>query len=361
MDVPIVALLFLPNEVSTMRKIWILSAFIIIVGVNSFDFRCNLPDEHLLTLCGSAYAEQAPEEILRAIVRIHSTVPEDARTAVALGTERKGSGVVIDKEGYVLTIGYLILEAERIEVVGQGGEALKASFVAYDHNTGIGILRAEKPFKVTPMKLGQSSEVTVGDPVLVASYGGPDSVQGARVVTRQEFAGYWEYLLEDAIFTTPPHLSFGGAALIGRDGRLVGIGSLYTRVTLPGLGAVPSNMFVPIDYLKPILNDLIVRGRSHEPTRPWLGLYSEEAHGRVVVIRIASGSPAEQAGLRAGDIILKVKKGAVKGLADFYRKVWALGEAGVDVPISILQGTEIRHVVLHSADRHQYLELPPKR
>jgi S1-C subfamily serine protease len=136
-DVPIVALLFIPNEVSTMRKIWILSVFIIIVGVNSFDFRCNLPDEHLLTPFGSAYAEQAPEEILRAIVRIHSTVPEDARTAVSLGTDRKGSGVVIDKEGYVLTIGYLILEAERIEVVGQGGEALKASFVAYDHNTGL--------------------------------------------------------------------------------------------------------------------------------------------------------------------------------------------------------------------------------
>jgi len=275
----------------------------------------------LLTSCGSANAEQAPEDLLTAIVRIHATVPEGARTAVSLGTTREGSGVVIDKEGYVLTIGYLILEAERIEVVGQRGET---------------------------------------DPVLVASYGGAEAVQGARVITRKEFAGYWEYLLEDAIFTTPPHLSFGGAALIGRNGQLVGIGSLYTRVTLPGLGAMATNMFVPIDRLKPILNDLIVRGRSREPTRPWLGLYSEEAHGRVVILRVASGSPAEQAGLQAGDIILKVKKGAVKGLADFYRKVWALGEAGVDVPVSILQGTEIRDVVVHSADRHQYLRLGPR-
>jgi S1-C subfamily serine protease len=118
-------------------------------------------------------------------------------------------------------------------------------------------------------------------------------------------------------------------------------------------------MFVPIDPLKTILSDLIARGRSREPSRPWLGLYSEEAHGRVIVLRVASGSPAEQAGLQAGDIILKVKEGAVKGLADFYRKVWALGEAGIDVPVSILQGTEIRDVVVHSADRHEYLRLRP--
>jgi S1-C subfamily serine protease len=314
----------------------------------------------LLIFCMSVNAEQAPEELLRAIVQIHTTVPENARTAVSLGTTREGTGVVIDKQGYVLTIGYLILEAERIEVLGLSGETLKATFVAYDHNSGFGILRTEKPLKVTPMKLGQSSGVTVGDPVLVASYGGPDAVQGARVITRKEFAGYWEYLLEDAIFTTPPHLSFGGAALIGRNGRLVGIGSLYTRVTLPGLGAMPTNMFVPIDRLKPILDDLIVRGRSREPSRPWLGLYSEEAHGRVIILRVAEGSPAEEAGLQGGDIILKVKKGAVKGLADFYRKVWALGEAGVDVPVSILQGTEIRDVVVRSADRHQYLRLGPR-
>ena len=313
----------------------------------------------LLICCGSVFAEQAPEEILGAIVRINSTVPETARTAVSLGTTREGTGVVINKKGYVLTIGYLILEAEQIEVVGQSGETLKAKFVAYDHNSGFGILQTEKPLQVTPMELGQSSELAAGDPVLVASYGGAEAVQGARVITRKEFAGYWEYLLEDAIFTTPPHLSFGGAALIGRNGRLVGIGSLYTRVTLPGIGAMVTNVFVPIDRLKPILDDLIARGRSRGPRRPWLGLYSEEAHGRVVIIRVASGSPAEQAGLKPGDIILKVKKGAVKGLADFYRKVWALGEAGIDVSLSVLQGTEIRNVVVHSADRHEYLRLGP--
>lgn len=324
-------------------------------------FSMSLILSALFTFCGLVQAEQAPEEVLKAIVRVIATVPENARTAVSLGTNREGSGVVIDTRGHVLTIGYLILEAERIEILGLSGEAINATFVAYDHNSGFGILRAEKPLKVTPMQLGPSSEVHVGDPVLVASYGGPDSVQGVRVVTRQEFAGYWEYLLQDAIFTTPPHVSFGGAALIGRNGQLVGIGSLFTRVTVSGVGAVPSNMFVPIDALKPILNDLIVKGHSRGPRRPWLGLYSDEAHGRVIILRIASGSPAEQAGLRPGDIILKVNNGPVEGLADFYRKMWALGEAGVDVPMHILQGTEVRNMVVRSADRDKYLRLGPKR
>lgn len=314
----------------------------------------------LFTVCAPAGAEQKPEQILKAITKIRSVVPEGARTARSLGTEREGNGVVIDLRGHILTIGYLILEAKAIEVIGPGGEAVSANFVAYDHNSGFGLLRAEKPLGVTPMKLGQSSEVSVGDPLLVASHGGPESVQGARVVSRQEFAGYWEYLLEDAIFTVPPHPGFGGAALIGGDGRLVGIGSLYTQVSIAGVGSVPSNMFVPIDLLKPILNDLITKGRSQDPPRPWLGAYAEETHGRVFVIRVSSESPAEKAGVQPGDIILKVNKEPVKGLADFYRKVWVLGAAGVDVPLSILQGSTIRDVTVHSADRYNYLRIHPR-
>jgi S1-C subfamily serine protease len=211
------------------------------------------------------------------------------------------------------------------------------------------------------MKLGQSSDVSEGDPILVASHGGSDSVQGARVVSRSEFAGYWEYLLENAIYTAPPHPSFGGAALIGRDGRLLGIGSIFTQKTIPGLGSIQCNMFVPIDLLKPILANLITTGRSVEPPLPWLGLYAEETRGRVFVLRIASGSPAEKAGLQSGDIVLTVDRNAVSGLADFYRKLWALGKAGVKVPLRILQGTQIRDITVHSADRYQFLSLKPKQ
>jgi len=269
--------------------------------------------------------------------------------------------VVIDSKGHILTIGYLILEAETIEVIGPEGKAIKATSVGYDHNTGLGLLRTDKPLSVMPMELGESSEVKEGDPVLVASHAGSDSVQGARVFSRDEFVGYWEYLLEDAILTAPFHSNFGGAALIDRNHRLVGIGSLFVQIAIPGIGSIPGNIFVPIDHLKPILNDLMSKGRPQVPPRPWLGLYVEEAHDHIIVKRVASESPAEHAGLRPGDIILTVNKKAVIGLADFYRKVWALGSAGVDVPLRVLQGIEIRDINVHSSDRYLFFSLKPQK
>ena len=315
----------------------------------------------LIALSVPVYADQDAKEILKAIVKIRATIPQDAHSASTLGTEREGNGVVIDSKGYILTIGYLIAEAETIEVIGPDEKTINAIFVGYDHNTGFGLLRTEKPLNVAPMKLGHSSEVKEGEPVLVAGHGGADSVQVARVISRREFTGYWEYLLEDAIYTAPAYSNFGGAALIGRDGQLLGIGSIFTQLTVLGFGSIPCNMFVPIDLLDPILSDLKTIGRSSRSPRPWLGINAEEAHGRVFITRITPGSPAEKAGLKLGDLILTVKKNAVNGLADFYRKVWALGNAGVDVPLSILQGIEIRDIKVHSGDRYQFLRFKPEQ
>ena len=206
------------------------------------------------------------------------------------------------------------------------------------------------------MKLGLSSEIKENTPVLVASHGGRGSALGVRVISRQEYVGYWEYLMEDAIFTTPPHSNYGGAALIDRDGRLVGIGSLYSVLKLPGIGSIPSNMFIPIDRLKPILNNMINKGRSTDRPRPWLGIFSQETYGRIIITRVSPGGPAEQAGLKQGDIILKVEDHAVSGLTDFYKKVWALGSAGVGVPLSVLQGTRINEIIVRSSNLDRFLK-----
>lgn len=322
---------------------------------------CFLSLIFLILTGGPAYGDPSAEEILNAIVKIKSVVSENAFTARSLGTQREGNGVVIDAKGHILTIGYLIVEAETLEVLTAEGKTIGASFVGYDHATGFGLLRADQPLNVAPLKLGKSSEVKEGDPILMAGYGGTESVLVGRVIARKEFAGNWEYLLEDAIYTAPAHTGFGGAALMDRDGKLLGIGSLLTQVLIPGFGAVACNVSVPIDLLHPILADLLAKGRQGAAPRPWLGINSEESHNRVFVLRVTPGGPAEKSGLQPEDMILSVKGEEVKGLADFYRKVWALGNAGVEVPLGILRGTKIIHLTLKSIDRHQMLKLHPKK
>jgi S1-C subfamily serine protease len=291
---------------------------------------------------------------MKAIVRVRATVPLEASTARSLGTEREGNGILIGENGLILTIGYLILEAERIEVQVEG-RVLPADFVGYDGDTGFGLLRARGLSGVAPLPLGVSSEIKVGDSLHVGGYG--DVPSPVRVVSRDEFVGYWEYLLNDALYTAPAYRDWGGAALI-RDGRLVGVGSILATLRLSGVGRLPCNMFVPIDLLKPILAELVRTGRSGAPPRPWLGLNAEENEGHVVVTMVTPQGPAEQAGLRRGDIILAVARQAVSGVAEFYRRVWSSGPAGTAIRLRVLQGDRIRELTVHSEDRYQRLRRP---
>jgi S1-C subfamily serine protease len=315
----------------------------------------------LIAFFAPAYAVTQAEEVLKAIVKIRASIPEGARTAAVLGTEREGHGIVLDARGHILTAGYLIVESERIEVTASDGRKLAAVFVGYDHATGFGILRAEGTLQVEPMKLGSASDLKEGAPVIVAGHGGLEAAIGARVVARREFTGYWEYILDNAIYTAPAYAQFAGAALIGPEGQLLGIGSLFTQLNVPGLGLLPCNIFIPIDLLQPILQDLISTGRSQQPAKPWLGLNAEEAYGRVFVTRITEGGPAEEAGLKADDLILTVNGKPVLGLSDFYRKVWGSGSAGVEVTLGILKGVEIKELSVRSGDRTKFLLMNPKK
>ncbi len=200
---------------------------------------------HLVVVGDDGYAQKQPEEILKAVVKVRAVIPDSALTAPLLGTEREGNGILIDSDGYILTIGYLILEAARIEVIDRENQVIEARFVAYDYDTGFGLIRADKFLNVAPLELGFSTELKQGDPALVAGYKGSEDVVGVRVVQRGEFVGYWEYLLENAIYTTPPYPNYAGAALIGPDGSLLGIGSIYTRLAVAGFGAIPANLTGP--------------------------------------------------------------------------------------------------------------------
>jgi S1-C subfamily serine protease len=329
-----------------------------LVNTRTTAMMCLLPLV-LILLCFPAYAEGNPKEVLQSVLKIRAVVPESARSAATLGTNREGHGVLIDSEGLILTTGYLIMDSESIEVTGPDGQTIQAGFVGYDYTSGFGLLRARSPIPVAPMKLGRSSEVKEGDPVIVAGSGGADSAIGTLVVARREYAGSWEYLLEDAIYTSPPYASFGGAALIGADGSLLGIGSLLIQVQFPGVGIVLTNVFIPIDLLTPILNDMVEKGRPRTPSRPWLGINAEEIRGRVFVTRVTAGGPSERAGLQASDIVLKVNGAAVEGLSDFWRKVWSTGSAGVEITMNILKGAEIQEVKVRSADRYDQATVKP--
>ena len=295
------------------------------------------------------------DPILRSIVAVRSSIPEGAFTATTLGTRREGSGVVIRESGLVLTIGYLITEAEEVWLTSNEGQVVPAHALAYDQETGFGLVQALDRLDLPTLDFGDAAETSVGDPVVLAD--GIGRFVQANIVAKQEFAGYWEYLLEEAIFIAPAHPSWGGAALVGADGKLLGIGSLRLQVSRNGEVA-DINMVVPIDLLPPVLDDLLTRGRLNKPPRPWLGAFSAESNGKVVVMSVAEGGPAAQAGLRQGDIISDVRDGEVEGLADFYRKVWASGPAGAEVPMRVVRDGRETWLRVKSADRSSFLRKP---
>ena len=297
------------------------------------------------------------DELVSAVVRVKSFINPDARTIRNLGREREGSGVVIDDNGLVLTIGYLMVEAYAAELVTNDGRTLPANIVGYDHETGLGLLQAIAPLKVKPMALGRSADIKVGDPALIASHGGLANAAAVRVMARREFAGSWEYLLDSAIFTAPAYRNWSGAALIGREGKLVGIGSLIVGDAGGDGSGVAGNMFVPVDLLPPILGDLIADGRASAPARPWLGVNAEDVGGRLVVGRVTPQSPAEKAGLARGDVIFRIAGATPKDLADFYRKLWALGQAGAVVPLEVERGSDLRKFEVPSMNRLDHLKL----
>jgi S1-C subfamily serine protease len=276
------------------------------------------------------------KNILEAVIGIKTTIPSDARTARFLGKERIGSGVVIDSEGLILTIGYLILEAEGAVITDSSGNQTTAKIIAYDHESGLGLLRMQKPLKVKPIRLGNSDNARLQNQVLVASRIGPRPVIPARVVSRRVFTGGWEYLLENAIFTAPPHRFHSGAALVGGDGKLLGIGSLIVgNAAAPNIPS-PGNMFVPVNALKPILADLLEHGRRQSPPKPWIGANTIEMRNRVFINRVSKDGPASKAGLHPGDLIAGVNGKTIRSQEDFYRTLWAGRKAGDVIKLDVL-------------------------
>jgi len=307
------------------------------------------------------------DEVLASVVGIRALVPPDAFTAEVLGTERAGHGALIRSDGIVLTIGYLITEAETIWISLSGGRTVPGHVLGYDQETGFGLVQALARLDLPALPLGRSSEAEVGMRVVVAGFGGRSKAVAARIIAKQEYAGYWEYVLDEALYTAPAHPFWGGTALIGPAGDLLGIGSLQIQAANPdpvrqavrqARQADDANMMVPIDLLRPIFDDLATIGRPNRPARPWLGLYATEIGNSVAILGVASRGPARKADLREGDIVLAVAGDPVSDLAGLFRRVWALGDAGVAVPLTINREGKTFEARVQSTDRRRLLKGP---
>ncbi len=294
---------------------------------------------------------------LRSVVLVHAEIPDEAFTASILGTERIGHGTVIEEDGLVLTIGYLITEAESIWLTTQDGRVVPGHALAYDQVTGFGLILPLGHLNAPAIERGSAEMTGVGDSVIVIGHGGVEHSLDAKVIARREFAGYWEYLLEDALFTSPPHPQWGGTALVGQDGRLLGVGSLLVQETI-GSETLDANMFVPIDLLEPILEEMKRLGRPARSPRPWLGMYTTPMQGNLVVGALTQGGPAHRAGVRLGDVVLEVAGEPVSDLADLFRRVWSTGSAGAVVPLTLARGKTTSRIRITSADREDFLTKP---
>jgi S1-C subfamily serine protease len=294
---------------------------------------------------------------LDAVVLLRAEIPGDAFTASILGTERAGNGVVIREDGLVLTIGYLITEAESIWLTTNRGTVIQGHALAYDQATGFGLVMPLGKLGVQPLARGTAGSAEPGNGVIVIGQGGRAHSLKAKIIAKREFAGYWEYVLDEALFSAPAHPQWGGAALIGEDGRLLGIGSLLVQESVGGK-VVDGNMFVPIDLLAPILDEMLATGRPARPPRAWLGIYTTEIEGHVVIGGLAPGGPAERAGVQLGDLVLEAGGTKVANLAALFRRVWDLGPAGTEVELTLSRRGASSTARIRSADRSDFLKKP---
>jgi len=290
------------------------------------------------------------------VVKVNSKALANARSNRTLGPQREGTGVVIDSEGLVLTIGYLIIEAETVELSTADGKTYPATVVGYDSATGFGLLKSLRPLPIKPVQIGQSAGIGERELVLIVGF---DGVAPAYVVSRRPFVGYWEYLLEEAIYTAPATVNWSGAALLNREGKLLGVGSLVVGDAMGTKAQVPGNLFVPIDLLKPILGDLIATGKSGVRPRPWIGVNTQEVQGNVIVTRVTSEGPADDAHIRSGDVIVGIGGQPVTGQADLYVKLWKSGDAGVDIPLDVLRAGRVEKITVKSIDRDRHFRPRP--
>ncbi|MEK9653718.1 MAG: S1C family serine protease [Betaproteobacteria bacterium] len=296
------------------------------------------------------------ERVIDAVVKVKTFVPDDAFTANILGTERLGSGVLISGEGLIVTIGYIITEAETIWVTTNDGATYPAHIVGYDQASGFGLIQVSQPLSILPVPIEQHCSPQKNEEAYIVSFGGKKHSLTTKISDIREFTGYWEYVLDEGIYTSPPHPQWGGAGLFNNMGNLVGIGSLLLQEGFER--QQQGNLVVPTSILLPILDEMVKYGRSPDKPRPWLGMYTVDSEQKFFVSSLAPSGPAALAGIKEGDQILEIQGQKVNSLANLFRSIWKQGEAGVKISITVSRSGDVLRMEVTSADRNDFLKKP---
>jgi S1-C subfamily serine protease len=300
---------------------------------------------------------QMVERVMQSVVAIQARTDDDASTARTLGQRRQGSGVVIGPD-LVLTIGYLLIEAQSVDLIDRQGRRVPAQVKAVDTVSGFGLVRSLVPLRLEPVPLGDSDVVKAPAKVLTLGQGEVELTE-LQVVSRKPFAGNWEYLLETPLMTLPAVNNWSGAGLFDEAGQLIGLGSLLVPDVFGDSKPMPGNLYVPLNELKPQLVELLRNGKRTGPAQSWLGISSQAVRGGgLMVQRVTPESPASQAGIQAGDVLVALQGRAIDNLPDFYRQLWTSGPAGSTLEITVKRLGQERKIRITTGDRALSLKAP---
>jgi len=288
------------------------------------------------------------ERVLPATVHIEARIPETHPSTRILGSERMGSGTIIDAAGLVLTVNYVVLGAEQVKVTMIDQRAYVAEVVRTDFASGLALVRIPEE-RLTALTLRHTSDVALGEECfVVASVGeGSARIANGAISYLGPFDANWEYVLERAIMTTAMNPGLGGGPLCDPLGRVLGVVSL----NLNEIGRF--SLAVPSDYYLDARDDFVDGRRPAVGARAWLGLFCYSVKEHVVIQGLLPGGPGEQAGLKAGDVILAIDGEDVGDRRSLYRRLWT-HPAGDPVTLKIFRGRETKTVTVASGDVEKF-------
>jgi S1-C subfamily serine protease len=289
------------------------------------------------------------KHLLSSVVHIHTEVPSAHPSTRILGDERMGTGTVVDPSGLILTVNYVVMGGETIQVTLARGRALRAEIVAQDFEVGLALLRVKRQgLPAAPVTASES--LTRGDPVFALGSTGPRErrVAGGLVTYLGEFEAYWEYLLDRGIVSSAANPGFGGGPLFTLSGKMVGVVSLNLNEI------ARSSLAIPVECYLRNQEEFVRFGRVvSRPQRAWLGVFAHVLEEGVVVAGLVPNGPGARSGIQEGDLIVSLDAREVPTRKDLYLSLWRHAP-GEKMTLEVMRDNQVRRLSVTAGDRADF-------